>query len=263
LRCQIPESFRDFAVLTAVTQLAVIATPALLMAVMLTRSPAQTLLLRRPPLLALLGAGLLAFTLHPAVNLLQSIVMRVYPISEQMAELLQSIKLTDDNLWLTLLVVAALPAICEELAFRGFILSGLRHMGHKWTAIIISSVFFGAAHAIFQQSLIACLMGMIIGFIAVQTGSLLPGVLFHIIHNSMALLVQQFAPALRTEHAWLGWLMHDASDEGSLYAWPVVAVSLIVSGALLYWFHKLPYAHSPEESLQEAIEHQSAHWLPG
>lgn len=259
----IPESFRDFAVLTAVTQLAVIATPALLMAVMLTRSPAQTLLLRRPPLLALLAAGLLAFTLHPAVNLLQSIVMRVYPISEQMAELLQSIKLADDNLWLTLLVVAALPAICEELAFRGFILSGLRHMGHKWTAIIISSVFFGAAHAIFQQSLIACLMGMIIGFIAVQTGSLLPGVLFHIIHNSMALLVQQFAPALRTEHAWLGWLIHDASEQGSLYAWPVVAVSLIVSGALLYWFHKLPYAHSPEESLQEAIEHQSAHWLPG
>ena len=68
-------------------------------------------------------------------------------------------------------------------------------MGHKWTAIVISSVFFGAAHAIFQQSLIACLVGMVIGFIAIQTGSLLPGVLFHIIHNSMALLVQQFAPA--------------------------------------------------------------------
>jgi sodium transport system permease protein len=259
----IPESFRDFAVLTAVTQLAVIATPALLMAVMLTRSPAQTLLLRRPPVLALLAAGLLAFAVHPAVNLLQSIVVKVYPISEQMAELLQSIKLEDDNIWITLLVVAALPAICEELAFRGFILSGLRHMGRKWTAIVISSVFFGAAHAIFQQSLIACLMGMIIGFIAIQTGSLLPGVLFHVIHNSMALLVQQFAPALRTEHAWLSWLMHDASEQGQLYAWPVVAVSLTVSGALLYWFHKLPYAHTPEESLQEAIEHQSAHWLPG
>jgi sodium transport system permease protein len=161
------------------------------------------------------------------------------------------------------LVVAALPAICEELAFRGFILSGLRHMGHKWTAIIISSVFFGAAHAIFQQSLIACLMGMVIGFIAIQTGSLLPGVLFHVIHNSMALLVQQFAPALRTEHAWLSWLILDPSEQGPLYAWPVVAVSLIVSAALLYWFHKLPYAHTPEESLQEAIEHQSAHWLPG
>lgn len=259
----IPESFRDFAVLTAVTQLAVIATPALLMAVMLTRSPAQTLLLRRPPVLALLAAGLLAFAVHPAVNLLQSIVVKVYPISEQMAELLQSIKLEDDNIWITLLVVAALPAICEELAFRGFILSGLRHMGRKWTAIVISSVFFGAAHAIFQQSLIACLMGMIIGFIAIQTGSLLPGVLFHVIHNSMALLVQQFAPALRTEHAWLSWLMHDAAEQGQLYAWPVVAVSLTVSGALLYWFHKLPYAHTPEESLQEAIEHQSAHWLPG
>ncbi len=76
--------------LAAVTQLVVIATPALLMTIMLTRSPAQTLLLRRPPLLALLAAGLLAIVLHPAVNLLQNIVVRVYPISEQMAELLQS-----------------------------------------------------------------------------------------------------------------------------------------------------------------------------
>jgi hypothetical protein len=42
-----------------------------------------------------------------------------------------------------------------------------------------------------------------------------------------------------------------------------VAVSVTVGGALLYWFHKLPYARTPEESLQEAIEHQSAHWLPG
>ena len=50
-----PHTFRDFAVLAAVTQLVVIATPALLMTIMLTRSPAQTLLLRRPPLLAPAG----------------------------------------------------------------------------------------------------------------------------------------------------------------------------------------------------------------
>ena len=45
-------------------------------------------------------------------------------------------------------VIAVTPAICEELAFRGFILSGLRRMGHKWGAIVLTSVFFGLAHGI-------------------------------------------------------------------------------------------------------------------
>ena len=259
----LPETFRDFAVLTAVTQLVVIATPALLMTIMLTRSPAQTLLLRMPPLMSPLAAVLLAVTLHPAVNLLQSVVLKVYPISDQMAELLKTVKVQNGNLLVTLLVIAALPAVCEELAFRGFILSGLRRMGRKWTAIVVSSIFFGAAHAIFQQSLIACLLGMIIGFIAIQTGSLLPGVLFHIVHNSMALIVQRITPAAGDEHSWLLWLMHDASEQGHLYQWPVVAASVLASVAILLWFHRLPYVRTPEETLREAIEHQSAQWLPG
>ena len=54
-----------------VTQLAVIAAPALLMTLMLTSSPRQTLLLRWPPWLAIPAAALLAVVLHPAANVLQ------------------------------------------------------------------------------------------------------------------------------------------------------------------------------------------------
>ena len=48
-------------------------------------------------------------------------------------------------------LMAVLPAMCEELAFRGFILSGLRHLGHKWWAIGLSAVFFGMATRVIQQ----------------------------------------------------------------------------------------------------------------
>jgi sodium transport system permease protein len=259
----VPASFRDFAVITAVTQLVVIATPALLMTVMLTRSPPQTLLLRWPPLMAPLAAVLLGVALHPAANLLQSVVVRIYPISEQMAELLESVTLRNDNLWLTLLVIAALPAVCEELAFRGFILSGLRHTGSKWTAIVLSSVFFGAAHALFQQSLVACLLGMIIGYVAIQTGSLLPGILFHIVHNSMALVVGQCLPDVGRQHAWLTWAVRESPDHGQLYRWPLIVASVVASAGILLWFRRLPYSHTIEESRHETIEHQSARWLAG
>src|SRR5262249_11740824 len=137
-----------------------------------------------------------------------------------------------------------------------------RHLGHKWTAIIVSSIFFAATHAIFQQSLLACLAGMVIGFIAIQTGSLLPGILFHIVHNSIAVLLERFVPRELGEGHWLQYVLRDAAAEDSLYTWPVVALSFVISAAILYWFHKLPYARTPEESLQEAIEHQSPHWQP-
>ncbi len=258
----LPQTFHDFAVLAIVTQLVVVATPALLMTIMLTRSPVQTLLLRKSPLLAPLAAVLLALALHPAINVVQTVVNRLYPLSEQLTKELDRLMIEPDSLGIMLLVLGVLPAICEELAFRGFILSGLRHVGHKWTAIVLSSIFFGAAHAIFQQSLIALLVGLVIGFLAVQSGSLLPGVLFHVVHNSMGLLIKQVTPALAQEDHWLHWLMRNVSDEGQLYHWPVVLCSVAASGAILFWFQRLPYARTPEESLQEAIDHQSPHWLP-
>jgi sodium transport system permease protein len=257
-----PQTFSDFVSIAAITQLVVIATPALLMTVMLTRSPAQTLLLVRPTVWAAAAAVLLAVVLHPAANLLQVVVSRVYPINEQLVEALNRLILEPDNMWVMLLVIAVVPAICEELAFRGFILSGLRHMGHKWTAIVVSSIFFGAAHALLQQSLVACVVGIILGYIAIQSGSLVPCILFHVVHNSMAVLVQKLVGAAG-EQPWLGWLVRDASAQGQLYHWPVVIASVLAGAGILYWFHRLPYARTPEERLQEAIEHQSATWLPG
>ena len=252
----------NLAVAAAVTQLVVVATPALLMTVMLTRSPAQTLLLRRPPLAAALAAVLLPFALHPTINVLHVVVNYLYPLDDRLAEQLKALSAGMDNFWVMFLVLAVLPGICEELAFRGFILSGLRRIGHKWTAIVLSSIFFGASHALFQQSLVACLLGAVIGFLAIQTGSLLPGVLFHVVHNSLALGVARITPTLADEHHWLHWLMRSATDEGQLYHWPVVVCSLLVSIAILAWFHRLPYARTAEESLQESIEHPSARWSP-
>ena len=46
-----------------------------------------------------------------------------------------------------------------------------------------------------------------------------------------------------------------SSDEGQLYHWPVVIGSVLATAAILAWFQRLPYARTPEESLQEAIEH--------
>jgi len=258
-----PQSFSDFVSLVAITQLIVIALPALLMALLFTSQPAQTLLIKRPPFGTPMAAALLAVAFHPTANTLQAIVQWVYPLDDQVAKTISQMVFEPDSTWVLLLVIAVLPAVCEELAFRGFVLSGLRHMGHKWTAILVSSLFFGATHALFQQSIIASLVGAILGYVAVQSGSLWPCILFHAIHNSLAVLVQRAIGDASQRPEWLQWILRDAPADGMLYHWPVVVVSICVSAAILYWFHRQPYARTPEESLQEAIDHQSAHWLPG
>jgi sodium transport system permease protein len=145
------------------------------------------------------------------------------------------------------------PAVCEELAFRGFILSGFRHLGHKWRAIILSALFFGLTHGILQQSLITCLVGLVIAYVAIHSGSILPGIVFHVLHNSLLVAMTKITPAALDRWPVLGILMSTAEGGGHVYHWPAIAGGAVVAALLLAWFARLPYAKSPEEQLQEAI----------
>jgi len=247
----------DLLIQAVFTQLAVVATPALLMTAMFTNSPRQTLILRAAPWLAVPAAMLLAVLLHPAVQVLQAGVMKLYPLSGEMEKTLRALQetLQQGPLLVVLLVGAALPAVCEELAFRGFILSGLRHTGHKWRAIVITAVFFGVTHSILQQSIITCLVGVVVGYLAVQTGSIFPCMVFHVCYNGLAMLFTRLTPELVNRAPELQVLLAPAADgEGFVYRTPLVVLGGLGALAILYWFSKLDYARSPEEALQESID---------
>jgi sodium transport system permease protein len=232
---------RSFTVTVVVTQLAMVLTPALLMTIMLTTSPRQTLLLRWPRWAALPGAALLAVVLHPATNVLQAAVMRLYPLSDEMQHALGALEsmFAEAPWWQILLVVAAVPAVCEELAFRGFILAGFRRLGSPWRAIGLSAVFFGLSHGIMQQSLIASLVGVLIGWLAIQTGSILPGMVFHLVHNALAVLPARIPQSVAAEWPVVGYLFHPSDQGGVAFPWPVVAVGGLAGLAILAWLARL------------------------
>jgi len=206
---------------------------------------------------------LLAIALHPLAFLLGHLVTWLYPISPDVAVELQAMQGLFDqapNVWMILMVLSATPAICEELAFRGFILSGMRRVGHKWLAILVTSVFFGAAHSMIQQSMTACAIGMILGYIAIQTGSLLPAILFHLVHNSMSILVSLTSdtlPSILLQYPVLTWFV-TMSEQGVSYEWPTLVLSATLSVYLLRWFGDQHYEHTREESRQEALDRQKA-----
>jgi sodium transport system permease protein len=257
-----PGSWGGFALVTAVTQVALIATPICLMALMLTGNPRKTLLLRMPSAGALVAATFLAIAVHPAATALRDVVTQLYPVSPQTLEQLGQLSEIMGNvpLWQVLLLLAVTPAICEEIAFRGFMLSGLRHLGHKAMAIVICSAFFGIMHGILQQSVTAFVLGLILGYLAVQTGSLLPCIVFHGIHNSLQIVAaSSLTPSFLSEHPrWQAVLEPSVMMPGTLvYRIPIVVASILASGLLLYWFRTLPFTPTPEETFQQALDRQS------
>jgi sodium transport system permease protein len=254
LKIQPSSDFKPLAQLILVTQLAMVASPALLMTIMLTRSPRRTLLLRLPKLWTLPAAFLLAVALHPAVIVLGEVVQRLYPMSDSMRQAMQLH--LEAPLWQIVAVFALTPAVCEELAFRGFMLSGLRHLGHKWQAILISSIFFGVTHQVFHQSIITCVLGLVLGYLAVQTGSLLTCIIFHFTSNSMQFVIAYLIETSASkEQAW-STLIEKGDLAPYAFTWPVAVLGCLIAAALLYCFHRLPYARTSEEALQDALDHQ-------
>ena len=94
---------------------------------------------------------------------------------------------------------AVTPAICEELAFRGFILSGLARGGRLAIAVGISSVMFGIIHMIPQQAFNAALLGLVLGLLAIYSRSLFPAMAFHFCNNALATFYSTEASQFKTD----------------------------------------------------------------
>jgi sodium transport system permease protein len=256
-----PTNWQQFFSTTVVVQIALIAAPACLMAIMLTRRPLKALSLARPSFpITLPAAGLLALLLHPAMMVVSLVIEWVYPPSQSLKDQLRPVLtfLSEQPLWQVLLLIAIAPAICEELAFRGFILTGLRRLGHKWGAIALASLFFGLTHFMLQQSLSAFVVGIVIGYVAVKTGSVLPGMLYHAVHNGLSVLLGRVSDALLESYPILRWIYQSAGEGQFAYQPGAIVVASLLAAALLWWLKSLPYHRTAEERLQEALDHQPA-----
>jgi len=75
-----------------------------------------------------------------------------------------------------------LPAIIEELFFRGYILKGLRSMG-KTVAVVGSTVLFVLFHLNPEQVVFQFILGVLLATVVLQTGNLLYGIILHFLNN--------------------------------------------------------------------------------
>lgn len=91
-------------------------------------------------------------------------------------------------LFLAFVATAVIPAVVEESAFRGAVLQPLLTYGQK-ASIIISALLFGLFHGNLRQIPFAFLVGLVLGFVTVKTGSIIPAMIIHFINNANSIMV--------------------------------------------------------------------------
>jgi sodium transport system permease protein len=221
-----------------VRYLAFVATPPLFMALLLTRRPGEALGLRRAPWWGWPAAAALAVLLFlPALEYTHLIVENVPNLKVTLEEYLRSRGTglpatpggTAEALRWQALTVAVLGSVCEELAFRGFILSGLRRRFKPLTAVLVSSLLFALSQMNVFQFIPHFVVGAAMGLLVIRTGSVVPAMVCHLVFNMLV-----YGPIVYPEtFAYLGYA-NEVVNAGDTVLIALSAVSLLAAAWLAY-----------------------------
>jgi len=222
--------------------IATVGFPAVMMALLLTTQPLRSLKLKIPSWQMMAAAIILPLSLQPLALTLLTWLDPFFPPMPAGGEQLMKAMATDTvPLWLSFATFAIAPAVCEELAFRGFILSGFQRSRHQWLPIVISAILFGVIHMIPKQQFNASLLGLVLGLLAVRSRSLIPCITFHLIFNGTQVLATRIdVDALKTGIGrYAVKITESVGEEPTLTYQPVfLALCASVSVVLLYWLLK-------------------------
>jgi sodium transport system permease protein len=205
--------------------------------------------LRWPSLQTVAGGLLLGLVTWPLVFELivaaQAIGFRGPDLSqfEQVEELLAGWKQVP--LILILITLGLIPGVCEEAFFRGFLYNGIREHFSVRSTILITAIAFGLFHVVLaggaapERLLPSTLMGLLLAWLRWKSGSLIPGIILHAVHNSTLLTIAQNRDELA------GWgVMNVARQTHLPLAWVVIAGIGFILGLGIVYFSK----HSASEA---------------
>jgi len=158
--------------------------------------------MRKVSPLAILGAAILGACLWPAAHEVTLLTAKfgLFTLTPELLEKIQGIvrKFQAAPVWLLLGSFAVVPAVFEELCFRGFMFGALRtRLSGAWT-VVVSALLFGLFHEFFIPGKLipSALLGLVLGWVRLRTGSVLPGMVLHALHNGVVLSVLYYRDAL-------------------------------------------------------------------
>ncbi len=106
-----------------------------------------------------------------------------------------------NGFWPTVLAVVVLPAIVEELFFRGVLFSALERCG-TWPALILSAIAFAMIHGDLNNFAGPLVAGLIYGYLTYVLDSIWPAIFAHMVNNALALFLSNTAETFSALGLW-------------------------------------------------------------
>jgi sodium transport system permease protein len=180
-----------------VTEWVLIALPILIFIHVRFLSGRLVLNLRSASPIAFVGALLTGLSAWYLVGVLvENVQQQVFPLPKEMIEESQRLLFSSKrHLLVDLFALALSPAVCEELLFRGVLLSLSRKVLRIPGTVLLNGLLFGLFHMNPYRFFPTMLLGFVLAVIVAFSGSIFPAMLFHFLNNAMAILVGRLLDA--------------------------------------------------------------------
>jgi membrane protease YdiL (CAAX protease family) len=147
-------------------------------------------------------------------------------VEERFSAVLENLQGARASIGWFVLVAVVVPAVLEEIFFRGLLFNALKRHGGAWLTVGVTGLLFGLSHVVLggalglERLVPSLLLGLVLSAVCWQSGSLWPSLTQHVLHNAVLLGVGLYAPGSTREIPWY-WLA--GGSVGTLF------------GALLLW----------------------------
>ena len=156
--------------------------------------------LKLPKVRHLVGAIFLWVGIYILAIVFTQILLYLFPQNMEIVEGLNNAILSSDSLLVNLIIIALMPAICEEVFFRGFLLTSFSYNKKSYTgAIIACGVLFGFMHMDFIRIVPTSLLGIAFAYAVCKTESIGVSMFMHFINNAFSVIVSFYSTKYITE----------------------------------------------------------------
>ncbi len=138
-----------------------------------------------------------------------------------------------------LIVMALIPAVGEELFFRGILQRSIGELLNIHVAIWLSAIVFSAIHLQFYGFFPRMLLGALFGYLYYWSGNLYIPMLGHFVNNAFTLIM------IYLYHQ--GVVSFNLAESGAS-SWLYASLSLLMTGTLLYYFRYRFFKLEPKHS---------------
>lgn len=135
---------------------------------------------------------------------------------------------SDYSMILMLFHIGLVPAVCEEVLYRSYVLRAFEKSWGIWAGILLSGLFFGMYHLQLANLLPLALIGVLLAYVTYVSDSIYPAILAHLINNGGSVVVASYYPDSS---------LAEITPESMPPIWSLV-VGLALSGLLLSYMYR-------------------------